>query len=83
MSQVTPDSPNGAPSFEQDIRPLFRENDRESMDWIFDLWNHEHVKEHAAHILERLAEGSMPCDGEWPAERIDVFRRWVEAGTRA
>jgi len=22
----------------------------------------------------------MPCDGAWPPEQIDVFRRWTETG---
>ncbi len=34
-------------------------------------------------ILDRLANGSMPCDGAWPAPQIDVFRRWTESGTPA
>jgi hypothetical protein len=35
---------------------------------------------HAAGILERLRDGSMPCDGTWPADRIEVFQRWTETG---
>jgi hypothetical protein len=67
-------------SFARDIRPLFRESDRESMDFAFDLWNYQDVCRYADDILERLAEGSMPCDGEWPEEQIAQFRRWIEAG---
>jgi len=22
----------------------------------------------------------MPCDGAWPAEKIEVFQRWTESG---
>jgi len=22
----------------------------------------------------------MPCDGAWPQEKIEVFRRWTESG---
>jgi len=22
----------------------------------------------------------MPCDGAWPAEKIEVFKRWTESG---
>jgi hypothetical protein len=22
----------------------------------------------------------MPCDGAWPAEKVEVFRRWTESG---
>jgi hypothetical protein len=70
------------PSYERDIRPLFRESDRESMVFAFDLWDYDDVCTYAQDIIERLADGSMPCDGEWPAEQIAQFRRWVEAGMR-
>jgi hypothetical protein len=71
------------PSFERDIRPLFRDTDRTAMEADFDLWEHEDVMEHAAAILAVVTEGSMPCDGAWPPERVELFRRWVEAGTPA
>ena len=71
------------PSFARDIRPLFRESDRESMDFAFDLWDYNNVRTYAQDILERLTEGSMPCDGEWSEEQIAQFRRWIEAGMSA
>jgi hypothetical protein len=69
-------------SFERDVRPLFRERDRGSMLDVanFDLWVRDDVAEHSQAILERLENGSMPCDQSWPAERIAVFRRWMDAG---
>jgi hypothetical protein len=70
-----------SPSYEADIKPHFRERDRGSMTFAFDLWDYQEVAEHAVEILGRLRDGSMPCDGAWPAERIDLFQRWVEAGT--
>ena len=72
-----------APSFARDIQPLFREKDRASMSWRFDLWNYHDVSTHAQLILERLSSGVMPCDGKWPEEQIAQFRRWVEAGMPA
>jgi hypothetical protein len=68
-------------SFERDIRPLFRERDRGSMLEVasFDLWAREDVVQHSQGILERLENGSMPCDQAWPAERVALFRRWVQA----
>jgi hypothetical protein len=66
--------------FERHIRPLFRQDDRESMKWAFDLWSYTDVKSHAAAIVERLRDGSMPCDGSWSAEKINVFQRWIDAG---
>jgi hypothetical protein len=70
-------------SFENDIKPLFREQDRSAMSWAFDLWSHEDVSQNADGILERLRDGSMPCDTVWPKERIDTFERWAAAGTPA
>ena len=32
---------------------------------------------HAAGILDRLQNGSMPCDGAWPQDWIEVFERWT------
>lgn len=71
------------PSYARDIQPLFRESDRESMDFAFDLWDYDDVRAHAEIILQRLSEGTMPCDGEWPNEQIATFRRWVDGGTPA
>src|SRR5262249_45421582 len=44
-------------SFEQDIKPLFRPEDQQSMAWAFDLSSYDEVKEHATAILARLREG--------------------------
>jgi len=78
MHQETVTTPSM--SFEYDIRPLFRESDRDAMEAWFDLWAWEDVRDNAAEILERLEDGSMPCDDPWPEERITLFRRWLEAG---
>jgi hypothetical protein len=67
-------------SFEADIKPLFREKDRDSMRRAFDLWAYADVQAHSDGIAARLKDGSMPCDGAWPQERIDLFDRWVEQG---
>lgn len=66
--------------FEADVRPLFSERDRDQMEPYFDLWRLEDVREFAQPILERLEIGDMPCDGAWPAARVDLFRRWVDEG---
>lgn len=71
------------PSFERDIKPLFREMDREAMESAFDLWEHEDVSDNAHAILTAVEGGGMPCDGAWPPEQVELFRRWVEAGTPA
>jgi truncated hemoglobin YjbI len=66
--------------FAKHIKPLFRARDRQSMKFAFDLWAYEEVKQNAEGILERLENGSMPCDGAWPAEKVSAFRRWVQSG---
>jgi hypothetical protein len=70
-------------SFAEDIKPLFRERDRDSMKWAFDLWSHDDVTANGDAILGRLRDGSMPCDGTWPEEQIELFRRWVDSGAPA
>jgi len=67
-------------SFEAQVKPLFRERDRESMQRVFDLWSYDDVSQHADAILGRLQEGTMPCDGSWPQAQVDLFRRWAESG---
>ncbi len=69
--------------FEPDIKPLFREGDRNAMRFAFDLWSHDDVSTHADAILDRLQAGTMPCDGAWPPERIATFRHWIDAGRPA
>lgn len=73
----------GAVGFERDIRPLFREKDVQSMSAAFDLSSYDDAKAHADKILERLADGSMPCDGPWPKEQVALFREWVGSGCPA
>ena len=66
--------------YSEHIKSLFRQKDRQSMKWAFDLWSYQDVRNHAPDILERLQAGTMPCDGAWPREQVDVFQRWVESG---
>jgi hypothetical protein len=70
-------------SFSNDIRPLFREQDRDEMEWAFDLWSYDDVKANAEAIFARLQEGDMPCDAPWPAENVAAFRAWIDAGMPA
>ncbi len=66
--------------FEQDIRPRFREYDRTEMEWAFDLWSYDDVRDNAEAILERLEAGDMPCDGEWAEEDMETFRTRIREG---
>jgi ferritin-like protein len=75
--------PVEAPSFATDIVGLFRDLDRNSMINRFDLRRFEDVRDNATDILgrlERTGPGAMPCDGPWSAERIALFRRWIDGG---
>ena len=72
-----------AMSFETDIKPLFRERDRGSMQSAFDLWSYDDVNTHADAILAVLRAGTMPCDGAWPEADVELFERWIADGKPA
>lgn len=69
-------------SFAANIRPLFRDSpDVDSMkDYGLDLSSYKDVKAQADAIYARLEDGSMPCDGPWPAEQIALFKQWMDEG---
>jgi len=69
--------------FESTIKPLFRQKDREAMRFAFDLWSYDDVSAHADAILQRVEDGSMPCDGTWSDEQQQTFRRWIDEGMPA
>lgn len=69
-------------SFATDIQPLFREFDRNSMLKAFDLWRYEDVRLHQQAIVDHVANGSMPCDVAWPADRVALLRTWIAEGSR-
>jgi hypothetical protein len=70
-------------SFERDVRPLFREQDRDAMSFAFDLWSYDDVSEHADAILGAVSAGAMPCDSRWEQDRVELFRRWTQEGKAA
>ena len=69
-------------SFAAHIKPMFQ---RQGSQWRLhlDLWSYDDVRAHAAGILDRLGNGTMPCDGAWPDAQIGVPLRWSETGTPA
>lgn len=76
-----PPPPPGPLSFVADIKGLFRAvPDRSSMLFRLDLHKFEDVRDWAEHILERLEDGSMPCDGTWPPGQIAKFKQWIAEG---
>ena len=68
-------------SFAKDIRPLFREDDVNTMKRFgLDLSSYEQVRTNASKIYEQVEDGSMPCDGSWPKDRVALFKRWINEG---
>jgi hypothetical protein len=67
--------------FEADIKPLFREKDRQAMRRAFDLWSYTDVVANADAIAAQLSAGTMPCDGAWPKANVERFQDWIEGGT--
>jgi hypothetical protein len=68
-------------SFERDVRPLFREKDRDSMRKAFDLWSLSDVQAHQDAIMTQVRNGTMPCDGRWPPEQVATLERWIAGGS--
>jgi hypothetical protein len=50
------------------------------MKFAFDLWSYDDVRQNAQPILERIKAGTMPCDGAWPGNWVEVFERWTQSG---
>ena len=75
------DADDSAPTFEGDIKSLFRERDRASMLDFFDLWSFDDVRANAERILAAVRAGLMPCDMRWSNDKVDLFRRWVDSDT--
>jgi hypothetical protein len=77
-----PEHPERGPDFDGDIRPLFRDSDREAMRRAFDLFSEADVLAHGAAIAAQLSAGTMPCDAPWPKEQVALFERWLgQAGS--
>jgi hypothetical protein len=62
----------------RDIKPMFREFDRDEMLYLFDLWSYSDVREFAELIYDRISDGTMPCDVRWSQEQLNTFAAWME-----
>lgn len=71
----TPDTPQL--TFDADIKPLFRDKDRNAMKRAFDLWSYDDVAQHADAIEKQLKDGTMPCDAAWPSDQVATFQAWI------
>ncbi|HWU39217.1 MAG TPA: hypothetical protein VN203_16355 [Candidatus Acidoferrum sp.] len=68
-------------SFSEDIRPLFRGYDVESMKPNgIDLSSYAEVKSRAGDIYSKLQAKDMPCDGGWSDAKLLIFKEWMEGG---
>jgi hypothetical protein len=67
-------------SFERDVRPLFREKDRDAMLKAFDLWSFSDVQAHQDAIVEQVRSGAMPCDSRWPPGQVATLKRGIVGG---
>jgi hypothetical protein len=73
-------------SFATDIRPLFRAGDVACMKkagvalddpaWMC-------VAANAKEVYGAVSAGKMPPDEPWPAERVALFKQWMDAGCPA
>ena len=78
-----PPAPAVLLSFAQDIKPLFRDRDRNRMLFRFDLFLFDDVKQNAADILDAVSTGRMPCDVPWDSSKVATFKKWMEDGLLA
>jgi hypothetical protein len=70
-------------SFATDIRPLFREGDvdcMKSMGVELDDPAWMCVPTNAKSVYDSVAGGSMPPGEPWAAERVALFKAWMDAG---
>jgi hypothetical protein len=70
-------------SFAADIRPLFRDGDIKCMRkggvklddaaWMC-------VPDNAKLVYGSVSAGTMPPDAPWAADRVSLFKSWMDAG---
>ena len=73
-------------SFATDIRPLFRDEDIDCMkpmgiDLDDPAWMC--VPANAQNVYQELYAGTMPPDEAWAADRVSLFKKWMDAGCPA
>jgi hypothetical protein len=73
-------------NFGKDIRPLFRDEDIECMkpmgiDLDDPAWMC--IAANAQLVYGTLSDGTMPPDEPWTADRVSLFKTWMDAGCPA
>jgi hypothetical protein len=70
-------------SYQNDVKPMFTQLDRDHMLKWFDLWKYDDVKAHADAIHDNVASGKMPPPGvepRWSPDKVQRFKQWVQDG---
>ena len=70
-------------TFTKDIRPLFTDEDVECMGRMavpLDDAAWMCVRANAESVYGVLADGSMPPGEPWPADRVALFKEWMDSG---
>jgi hypothetical protein len=73
-------------SFATDIRPLFRSGDVACMKHAgiaLDEAAWMCVPANAELVYGAVSEGKMPPDAPWAAEKVALFKQWMDAGLPA
>lgn len=70
-------------TFAKDILPLFRAGDIKCMakaGVALDNPTWMCVPANAQQVYDEVSAGKMPPDKPWPADRISLFKQWMDAG---
>ena len=70
-------------SFEQEIKPLFRQVDIEHMQGFgIDLSVYKDVFDNADDIYSQVSDGNMPPppDSPWSPDKVQLFKDWMDGG---
>jgi hypothetical protein len=73
-------------TFAKDIRPLFRDGDIRCMKPAgvhLDDPNWMTIPVNAQQVYGAVSAAKMPPDAPWPADRIKLFKQWMDAGCPA
>lgn len=73
-------------SYATDIRPLFRDGDVACMSpagVLLDDAAWMSVAANAQHVYGAVSSGKMPPDKPWTADRVELFKRWMDEGCPA
>lgn len=67
-------------TFYRDIKPLFKNDDRNCMKKLFDLYKYNDVCNNAEGIYNVLKSGEMPPGRKWSTTNVEKFKKWIDDG---